>query len=1125
MTTANLDKPQEQKQKQKQKSNSPTAQTKADKQTRHQLWAIPEGLDSDLMALVTNSNQWHQMQVMPTGYDPLNVEAIANTDKAFKLRYATLQEAAAKTAKRVSAATNKSNNTNTTNPKAKSDEKSNNAKNKSKGNNDPNALVFVVRGYALAKPSFFPINSEPVGSKGIDPTQSLVQKLDLSNDSNLLAAGIEWVILPASDQWRVQGNVYLNNLEMQALQNQQVSRQSMSQSQKGGGAGKGFGFGFGGGGGGGGGAGRAAGALRKKKEAEEQHRLIEEKLKEWGEGFMVFPHIWVIGQRKAALKRHTAIENELAKYALNKTLGNRFVPLGSPTVDTDLRKLSSVVRQYPLLMPGAKTVEPNVLTSTELAALWHIPNDKFQAPGLRRAGAQSPPPAQPLISRTILPDGQVLVNNPEWRRLYGHYLMPDGSVYELGLNELSVLKHTDCTGSPGSGKSVYIENCVLQDMQRHDTGNVGKGGSPHPWNSTVMSDPNGDLTNDVLDRIPKTHELLTCVIDPLDGERVVGINPLQVPKLRPKAWAKDEEGQFDVLMDSLIPASTWRNVPLDGIVGGSGKSGLAPEPLPLRADLHQVLTDASLELRKYGADGLIAASMQEVFAKTMGVSMDTTPTIFRVLQNVIMLAVKASSNATFMTLYRLVTNENYRQAYISTVPHMDEISRVFWQEEFPQLAEKQGGAALMPTKSRLEGLLRKDPISLMFGQAHSTVNIRQMIDIGSNLFFRFSPDLSGDKPFMLAVTFNLLKQAVFSRSDVPKQQRRLVSVYLDEFQEMVGADSKTLETWLEQARKFGGAVFLAHQNLDQVEKVLKSMKGTVTNWVTMNIGPSDRKFFGDFFQTDAWPYDQIMNAFASLPKYGAVAQFQYNGQNYTPVLLHSLPQNNRQDSLIPAVIARDVPITEQTPRGYEIIPLDTYLKGENVNLNDLLQLSSKDGYQGFWEATPAATKRHLQPINALDQPQLIEELTEHLWRKNRLGWAVHPGRNAAAFKEAGLTLDDYKSDPSKVKQVQKWLIELERIPPENATRQKHFEQMGEAEWQLYRATRYHRDRQLVKYISENPTVLPEKRSRITTLSRLQWGVPIPEAKAEQTRPDKFMLMVQRGDFGGEAAEMMDEFAA
>jgi hypothetical protein len=293
----------------------------------------------------------------------------------------------------------------------------------------------------------------------------------------------------------------------------------------------------------------------------------------------------------------------------------------------------------------------------------------------------------------------------------------------------------------------------------------------------------------------------------------------------------------------------------------------------------------------------------------------------------------------------------------------------------------------------------------------------------------------------------------------------------------------------------------------------------------MNIGPSDRKFFGDFFQTDAWPYDQIMNAFASLPKYGAVAQFQYNGQNYTPVLLHSLPQNNRPDSLIPAVIARDVPITEQTPRGYEIIPLENYLKGENVNLNELLQLSSKDGYEGFWEGTAAANKRRLQPVNAFAQPQLIEELTEYLWRNKKLEWAINPARNAAAFKGAGLTLDEYKNDPAKVKQAQKWLLELERITPENATRQKKFEGMEEAEWQLYRAIRYSRDRMLVNYIARNPSVLPEKRSRVITLSRLQWGVPIPEAKAEQVRPDKFMLMAMRGDFGGEMAEMMDEFAA
>ena len=45
----------------------------------------------------------------------------------------------------------------------------------------------------------------------------------------------------------------------------------------------------------------------------------------------------------------------------------------------------------------------------------------------------------------------------------------------------------------------------------------------------------------------------------------------------------------------------------------------------------------------------------------------------------------------------------------------------------------------------------------------------------------------------------------------------------------------------------------------------------------------------------------------------------------------------------------------------------------------------------------------------------------------------------------------------------------------------------------------------------NLHLIPEKRSRVITLSRLQYGVPIAEIKAETKRPDKFMLKIERGE--------------
>jgi hypothetical protein len=656
----------------------------------------------------------------------------------------------------------------------------------------------------------------------------------------------------------------------------------------------------------------------------------------------------------------------------------------------------------------------------------------------------------------------------EWQRVYGRR---DGSgssgSEDVGVTERGLSRGTLCTGRPGSGKNVNVESHLLQDMARSDRANVGKGGSPHSWNSTVLVDQLGDITDDLLDRLPASHELLTCVVDPLDQERVVSINPLEV---------------------------------------------------------HNAANS--------GAAGLTVAGVQEIFAKALGVTFDLEPEppTFRVLQNALLLAVRsflslANNNnngsehghtpATLKTLYRLLMNEGYRQACLDSLPHIDDISKDFWAEEFPQLVQKRGGADLIPFRNMLESLLTKDHIALLFGQARSTVNIRQMLDKGSNLFFRFSPPLSAsadkDKQFMQAAVFCLIKQALFSRSDIPKEQRRLVSLYFDEFHETVGNDSNTLGVFLEQARKFGGAVCLSHQNLDQIEQLVAVLKENIGNWVTMNITPSDRPFFAERYASHpeaGWSYDRVKETFDKFPAFAMIAQLQKNGigDTYEPVLLRSLNRPARAESLIPALISRNVPITEQTPRGYELITLEPYLKRENLTLDNLFQISQSYGYEGFWESTATARRKKIQPVNCLAQPQLIEELTEYLWHNNKLEWGVNPSQNRAAFEAAGLSVENYNTNRAKLRGLQEWLLELERLPSHDGQRQRKFEEMGETDWQLYRAIRYSRDLALVQHIAANPALLPEKRSRVVTFSRLQWGVPISEAKAEQNRPDKFMLL-------------------
>jgi hypothetical protein len=424
----------------------------------------------------------------------------------------------------------------------------------------------------------------------------------------------------------------------------------------------------------------------------------------------------------------------------------------------------------------------------------------------------------------------------------------------------------------------------------------------------------------------------------------------------------------------------------------------------------------------------------------------------------------------------------------------DPLAKFFWEEEFATMADKQGGAALAPTRSRLENLLRQESIRRLLTQRMSTLNLRNAIDKGYVTLFRFSPQLGADKGFLLAVTFNLVKQAVFSRADIPKEQRRMVSVYLDEFQEIVGTDKDTLQIWLEQARKFGGAITLAHQNLNQVKQLIEAMKGTVGSFVPMLVGAADIDFYSGYFDSEAWPKAQVARAFAKLPEYSKVAKL-FDGRDFTPVLLNSIPRMPRMPSHNPIIVAVKDP---KTAYGYRIEPY-------NEGLHGTLQESKADGMEGFWEPSSSGQKLGIQPATPNFCPNLIEELTVFLHQKGALQWGLRSrdprSEELGGFNQAEIARINASS--GELKEAQQLLLDVERLS--SRQREDALTGLDERKWLLYRMSRKGRDLTLrnLLFSPRYKGLIPEKRNRVLIGSRLMAGTPVPEIEAEAKRPDSF----------------------
>jgi len=108
-----------------------------------------------------------------------------------------------------------------------------------------------------------------------------------------------------------------------------------------------------------------------------------------------------------------------------------------------------------------------------------------------------------------------------------------GQERPLALTAEASLRHLHCLGPTGSGKSTLLLNLICQDMT------AGR--------AVVVIEPKGDLIADVLARV-QAHRLADVVlIDPVGGERVVGLNPLDGSRGSPELVADQLLGMFHSL--------------------------------------------------------------------------------------------------------------------------------------------------------------------------------------------------------------------------------------------------------------------------------------------------------------------------------------------------------------------------------------------------------------------------------------------------------------------------------------------------------------------------------------------------------------------------------------------------
>lgn len=145
-----------------------------------------------------------------------------------------------------------------------------------------------------------------------------------------------------------------------------------------------------------------------------------------------------------------------------------------------------------------------VLSSGELASIFHFPTSSLLTPNIKRSKAKE---ASPPID---LPKQGLVLGKNIFR----------GEERIIRVSEKDRARHLYIIGQTGTGKSVLLEEMIRQDIK------AGEG--------VVLIDPHGDLAENVLALIPSDRAKDVIYLNPSDIERPLGLNMLEYDPKHPE---------------------------------------------------------------------------------------------------------------------------------------------------------------------------------------------------------------------------------------------------------------------------------------------------------------------------------------------------------------------------------------------------------------------------------------------------------------------------------------------------------------------------------------------------------------------------------------------------------------
>jgi type IV secretory pathway TraG/TraD family ATPase VirD4 len=257
-----------------------------------------------------------------------------------------------------------------------------------------------------------------------------------------------------------------------------------------------------------------------------------------------------------------------------------------------------------------------------------------------------------------------------------------------------------------------------------------------------------------------------------------------------------------------------------------------------------------------------------------------------ILRNTLLALIEADGNS-MLGIMRMYADSSFRKRILERV--QDPLVRSFWEDEFASWTEKFRTEAVAAIQNKVGQLLSTPLIRNIVGQVRSTLDLRHAMDTGKIVIANLSKGKLGEDNanFLGSMLTTKFQIDAMSRANVPEEERRDFSLYVDEFQNFA---TESFATILSEARKYRLHLTMANQYLSQLvpdksNTLLRdAVFGNVGTIVCFQVGSEDAEVVSEQFGDE-----ELRDDIVSLPKYHAYMRLMIDGVTSRPFSMVTLP--------------------------------------------------------------------------------------------------------------------------------------------------------------------------------------------------------------------------------------------